>query len=78
MKKTNSSLVSFNLIVTAAICNWGIIFYSIPQLDWFLILWPVVPTVLLMVAAYYMPREDSFDTKQETQSLDTKTNIEEE
>jgi asparagine N-glycosylation enzyme membrane subunit Stt3 len=58
MEKRKGFLTAFNLIAASAICNWATIFYSIHTLDWFLILWPVVPTILLIIAVYCMPRED--------------------
>jgi hypothetical protein len=51
-------LIAFNLISSAAVLMWCIILYSVHLLDWFLILFPMVPAVLLVIAVGYMPKGD--------------------
>jgi peptidoglycan/LPS O-acetylase OafA/YrhL len=59
MKKRKSFLTAFNLIVAAAVACFGIMLYSVHTFDWFLILWPIIPVILLMVAVAYMPNDDA-------------------
>jgi hypothetical protein len=61
MKKSKSFLTAFNLIVAATVACFGIMLYSVHTLDWFLILWPIIPVILLMVAITYMPTDNLND-----------------